>query len=105
MSSDAHELHFRVTNMNTITSLSKTAYGISEVMEKGFEHTEVVHTSTVSASDDELQRFDRKMLLKLDLAIIPVIAAIFLMNFLDRSNIGNARVVSISSGLQTLSLG
>lgn len=88
--------------MTDVTSLDKTVLDVSEVMEKDFEHTEHVHSNTVPTSDDELERFDRKMLLKLDLAIIPVIAAIFLMNFLDRSNIGNARVVSISSDLRTM---
>lgn len=80
--------------MATVTPSTKAAYSVSEVMEKDFEHTEVVNSGTVPTSDDELKKFDRKMLLKLDLTIIPVIAAIFLMNFLDRSNIGNARVVS-----------
>lgn len=37
---------------------------------------------------------DKKILLKLDLVVLPVIAMLYLLVFIDRANIGNARVVS-----------
>ena len=38
---------------------------------------------------------DKKILLKLDLIVLPVIAMLYLLVFIDRANIGNARVVSL----------
>jgi hypothetical protein len=37
---------------------------------------------------------DKKILLKLDLVVLPVIAMLYLLVFIDRANVGNARVVS-----------
>jgi hypothetical protein len=52
-------------------------------------------TEVFIAVIDEAQLVsDKKMLLKLDLILIPMTAMIFLLGFLDRGNIGNARVVS-----------
>lgn len=44
----------------------------------------------------ELAHLDKKLLLKLDLSVIPVVSVIYLLAYLDRANIGNARVVSYS---------
>ena len=44
--------------------------------------------------EQELAAFDRKMLLKLDLVLVPLMAMLYLLAWLDRANIGNARVVS-----------
>ena len=52
-----------------------------------------IPTEFDSMGEHELAAFDRKMLLKLDLTIVPVVATLYLLSFLDRSNIGNARVV------------
>lgn len=37
---------------------------------------------------------DRRILMKLDFLIIPMVTIVYLLAFLDRANIGNARVVS-----------
>ncbi|OQU95788.1 hypothetical protein CLAIMM_01959 [Cladophialophora immunda] len=66
--------------------------------EKDNCHGSVPLDSTILA-DQELLSFDRKMLLKLDLIIIPVVALLFLMSFLDRGNIGNARVAGLQADL------
>lgn len=40
---------------------------------------------------------DRQTLLRLDLLLVPLVCSMYLMAFLDRANIGNARI----AGLQT----
>ena len=51
----------------------------------------------------EESKFDRKLegktLLKLDLLLIPMMCGIYLLAFLDRSNIGNARVAGLQEDL------
>lgn len=45
-------------------------------------------------SPAELVQLNRKILWKLDLTVIPVVSIIYLLAYLDKANIGNARVVS-----------
>lgn len=47
-----------------------------------------------ASSEEEWATIDRKINLKLDLLIIPLVTTVYLLAFLDRANIGNARVVS-----------
>lgn len=44
-------------------------------------------------SEEEIAKLDRKLVLKLDLILVPIVAMFYLLAFLDRANIGNARVV------------
>lgn len=44
-------------------------------------------------------KLDRKMLLKLDLILVPMMCALYLLAFLDRANIGNARVAGLQADL------
>lgn len=48
-------------------------------------------------SDEERAAIDRKLLWKLDLKLIPWLCFLYLISFLDRTNIGNAKI----DGLQT----
>ncbi len=48
-------------------------------------------------SDEERAAHDRKLLWKLDLKLIPWLSFLYLISFLDRTNIGNAKI----DGLQT----
>ncbi|KAG4442345.1 hypothetical protein IFR05_002196 [Cadophora sp. M221] len=41
----------------------------------------------------------RKILLKLDVRILPVLAALFLCSFLDRTNVGNAKIYKLEADL------
>ncbi|PPQ82706.1 hypothetical protein CVT25_009403 [Psilocybe cyanescens] len=41
----------------------------------------------------------RRAVLKMDLTLLPVMTLIYLLSFLDRSNIGNARVAGLQKGL------
>lgn len=47
----------------------------------------------------ELVAFDRKILTKLDDLIVPLMATLYLLVFVDRTNIGNARVAGLQRDL------
>lgn len=47
---------------------------------------------------------DRKMLLKMDVLLIPIVAMLYLLVFIDRANIGNARVAGLQKGLELTDL-
>ena len=42
---------------------------------------------------------ERKLLLKLDLAVLPILALLFLVSFVDRSNLANARIEGLEKSL------
>ncbi|KIV97779.1 hypothetical protein PV10_01487 [Exophiala mesophila] len=47
----------------------------------------------------ETSPLDKKILLKLDLFVIPIITMVYLLAFLDRANLGNARVAGLQVDL------
>ncbi|KAL8711094.1 MAG: hypothetical protein Q9220_004475 [cf. Caloplaca sp. 1 TL-2023] len=55
------------------------------------------------ASDDSIDLADkvseRKLLLKVDLAVLPILFLLFLVSFVDRSNLGNARIEGLEKSL------
>ncbi|PGH10666.1 hypothetical protein AJ79_05380 [Helicocarpus griseus UAMH5409] len=50
-------------------------------------------------SDEEKADIDRKLLWKLDLKLIPWLSLLYLVSFLDRTNIGNAKIVGLQEDL------
>jgi hypothetical protein len=42
---------------------------------------------------------DARILRKLDIRLIPMLAALYLMSFLDRGNIGNAKIEGLATDL------
>ena len=50
-------------------------------------------------SDAERAKIDRKLLLKLDFRLIPWLCLLYLISFLDRTNIGNARLDGLEETL------
>ncbi|KAJ5925461.1 hypothetical protein N7454_008100 [Penicillium verhagenii] len=50
-------------------------------------------------SDEERAAIDRKLLWKLDLHLIPWLSLLYLASFLDRTNIGNAKIDGLSKDL------
>lgn len=42
---------------------------------------------------------DKKTLFKLDILLVPLVASMYLLAFLDRANIGNARVAGLQKDL------
>ncbi|KAJ6186865.1 hypothetical protein N7519_001773 [Penicillium mononematosum] len=45
------------------------------------------------------QKLTRKILWKLDIHILPILALLFLMSFLDRTNVGNAKIIGLEADL------
>ncbi|OBT39494.1 hypothetical protein VE00_10521 [Pseudogymnoascus sp. WSF 3629] len=52
-----------------------------------------VHISSMTA--EERKALTRRILFKLDIRIIPIMALLFLCSFLDRTNVGNAKVYNM----------
>ncbi|KAL9030426.1 MAG: hypothetical protein Q9196_001458 [Gyalolechia fulgens] len=50
-------------------------------------------------SGEEKARIDRRLLWKLDLRLIPWLCLLYLISFLDRTNIGNARLAGLEDSL------
>ncbi|PGG95543.1 hypothetical protein AJ79_09998 [Helicocarpus griseus UAMH5409] len=50
-------------------------------------------------SPEELSKLDRRILLKLDCILVPMMGMLYLLAFLDRANIGNARVAGLQKDL------
>ncbi|KAG8701037.1 hypothetical protein FRC09_005594, partial [Ceratobasidium sp. 395] len=55
--------------------------------------------SVPSVDSDEVKPDARRLLRKLDRNIIPWVTALYLLSFLDRSNIGNARLDGLEKDL------
>ncbi|KAE9381070.1 putative MFS transporter [Stipitochalara longipes BDJ] len=54
-------------------------------------------STTVSAADAAMTR---RILLKLDFRILPILALLFLCSFLDRTNVGNAKTYGLEASLK-----
>ncbi|KAJ9098750.1 hypothetical protein QFC21_004398 [Naganishia friedmannii] len=69
-------------------------------------HLEHHHIDAVVDDDDRLYSVDhdaaatKKLLWKLDLRILPMMAVLFLFSFLDRTNIGNAKILGLTTDLK-----
>ncbi|KAG2222458.1 hypothetical protein INT45_013371 [Circinella minor] len=79
------------------TSVSSNEGGSSE--KKGVIHEEIAsgldHDEFIPPTDKEL----RRLMLKIDLRVIPYIAILYLCSFLDRVNIGNAKVAGMTEDM------
>ncbi|KAG9236270.1 MFS nicotinic acid transporter-like protein [Amylocarpus encephaloides] len=56
-------------------------------------------------SEEERAAIDRKLLWKLDLTLIPWLCILYLLAFLDRTNIGNAKIDGLQKDLNNMSTG
>lgn len=78
------------------------------VEKAGFDHVEEsLHEDKLSDGVESFQiipRLDRRVLLKLDLLLMPTMCIIFVFLFLDRANIGNARVAGMQKSLRLTDL-
>lgn len=65
----------------------------------------VFESPVTPKSDGSLSRapidkaLERKLLMKLDLRVIPILWVLFLVSFFDRSNIGNAKIAGMTQSL------
>lgn len=73
-------------------TLEKMASTTGSVLEKGT----VDNTISQEIVADEKQRFLRK---KFDLRVLPIVVVLYVLSYLDRGNIGNARVAGVQKDL------
>ncbi|KAL4868950.1 hypothetical protein BDV12DRAFT_168649 [Aspergillus spectabilis] len=57
------------------------------------------HELHASGDLDDEQKLTRRILFKLDTRILPVLALLFLCSFLDRTNVGNAKILGLEEDL------
>ncbi|KAK4949706.1 hypothetical protein LTR10_011547 [Elasticomyces elasticus] len=69
------------------------------VEEKGVDTPSVDHPDTNLTPEERAEK-DRQLLRKLDLRLIPWLCLIYLLSFLDRTNIGNAKIAGLQKDLK-----
>lgn len=64
--------------------------------------TEALESLATGTEDSVIEGLNRRTVLKLDLILLPFVSLLFLLNSLDRSNIGNAETANFTkdAGLQ-----
>ncbi|CAM1508741.1 Fc.00g055890.m01.CDS01 [Cosmosporella sp. VM-42] len=66
------------------------------------QHLESSELATISGSKEEVVEFDeryiRRLTRKIDLRLVPLCAFAYLLNYLDRSNIGNGKILNQETG-------
>ncbi|KAH7393532.1 major facilitator superfamily domain-containing protein [Cadophora sp. MPI-SDFR-AT-0126] len=67
--------------------------------------TQIIENADLSsgsaiALDDNARRAERKLRTKIDLYIVPTVALLYLMCFIDRANVGNARLAGFEADLK-----
>lgn len=79
--------------MSSTSEMDKTAIGSSGSETKDFSRAENATPSPLPKS------LERRILWKLDLTLIPILWFLFLVSFIDRGNIGNAKIAGMSTSL------
>ncbi|KAF1814745.1 major facilitator superfamily transporter [Eremomyces bilateralis CBS 781.70] len=91
-------------------TISKHESGVSTPVEHGHDEKVIqedkvleLQVESVAFGDVESAGFDKqqtkKLLRKIDWALIPFLALLYLLSFLDRTNIGNARLANLEADL------
>ena len=55
--------------------------------------------SSSSSNDDETSQSSRALVWKLDTHVLPMVTLLYLLSFLDRSNVANARIEGLTQDL------
>jgi hypothetical protein len=69
---------------------------------RSIDMTQIEKTDVAELSDQTVAfttKETRRLLRKLDIAILPLVSTMYLLSFLDRSNIGNARLAGLEQDL------
>ncbi|KAL8699845.1 MAG: hypothetical protein Q9224_001234 [Gallowayella concinna] len=73
--------------------------GTGPVQFQALGHGDLPPDPDADLSEEERARIDRRLLWKLDLRLIPWLCLLYLISFLDRTNIGNARLIHLEDDL------
>lgn len=74
------------------------------VSSNSFEHHPSARPVFSQAEEDEARRIDKALVWKLDKNLVPFMTLLFLLSFLDRINIGVAKLEGLSHDLKLTSL-
>jgi hypothetical protein len=86
---------------NTLNATDKEK-GLQDRLESGPIAGEIIISPEVldqwnSMPLEEKLHFEKKLLWKLDLRLVPWLSLLYLLSFLDRTNIGNAKIQGVIS--------
>ncbi|KEF58414.1 uncharacterized protein A1O9_06340 [Exophiala aquamarina CBS 119918] len=81
--------------MGNTNTVKEEKVNLSEI--EGSEHNADIPDEQ---SDTEWASFDKKLDFKLDCLVVPLVTMVYLLAFLDRANIGNARVAGLQTDLR-----
>jgi len=64
------------------------------------QHSSELNSPTLDAPPQEVSDYERKLLWKLDLRILPILSCLFVIMLIDRVNIGNVKIEGILKDLR-----
>lgn len=85
-----------MSDKKTDAEQSSETYGPDEKRKSDNLQNEAGETQTIDVVD---AADEKKLLRRLDVRVIPPLFVLFLMSFLDRSNIGNAKIQGLEASL------
>lgn len=85
-----------VSNMAAIDTLSSPDHGVSSA-EKGMTKPDTQHAEVVLREFSAIET--KKLLRKIDRTLLPLLSLLYLLSFLDRASIGNARLAGLEDDL------
>lgn len=91
----------RVTDSDSgcAPSDSEKLAGLQQVVSESTGHQPLAPDPDAGLSAEERARIDRKLLWRLDVQLIPWLCLLYLISFLDRTNIGNAKIAGLPEDL------
>src|SRR5271156_487537 len=90
------------SSMNTLAVDGQGDKAVKEHYDTGLYSGEAVVGTEVldqwnAMSIEEKTKFEKKLVWKLDLRLVPWLSLLYLLSFLDRTNIGNAKLQGVLS--------
>lgn len=73
-------------------------------LELEHEKASAAEVEVPQAEHEHRARMTRRILLKVDTRVLPILALLFLCSFLDRTNVGNAKLYGLAEDLNMTNL-
>lgn len=84
----------------TATEFVEADNGKPQIAEKAGLHDEELASTTHTHQRHVVPEIERRVVRKMDFRIVPLVTALYVLAFLDRSNIGNARIAGMTRDLK-----
>lgn len=96
-------------NSSTLScNLSPRVQGETNTMKSSLEleheKASAAEVEVPQAEHEHRARMTRRILLKVDTRVLPILALLFLCSFLDRTNVGNAKLYGLAEDLNMTNL-